>query len=183
MLERFSTQCGWAVPSQGFVPAWHVPPTQISSPLHTEESAQSASTVHSGVGVGEGLGDGAIDGFEDGMLVVGDDVGLVVGGGHSCRFVQKSVTVTVWRRHLSFFPPLHSLSLPDGHFSSDLLHLYSSCVNDDVQSCASVATLHVFVCSEKQVPHWGAVGAGGVVGTGADVGGTGVGSATRLPLS
>ena len=50
---------------------------------------------------------------------------------------------------------------------------------DDVQSSASVATLHGTPV-EKQVPHSGAVGAGGGVGTGAGVGGTGVGSATRF---
>ena len=135
------------------------------------------------VGAGEGLGDGEFDGFEDGMLVVGDVVGLVVGGGQSSRFVQKSATVTVWRRHLSFFPPPQSPSLPDGHSPSVLVHIYLSCVNDDVQSCASVATLQSAPV-EEQVPHWGAVGAGGGVGTGGTgVGGTGVGSAFLLALS
>ena len=111
------------------------------------------------------------------MLVLGEVVGLVVRGGQSSRLVQKSATVTVWRRHLSFFPPLQSVSLPQS--TPDLEHLYLSCVMDDVQSSASVATLHGTPV-EKQVPHWGAVGAGGGVGTGAGVGGTGVGSATRF---
>ena len=130
--------------------------------------------MHSSVGAGEGLGEGAFDGFEDGMLVVGEDVGLVVRGGQSSRLVQKSATVTVWRRHLSFFPPVQSVSLPQS--TPDLEHLYLSCVKDDVQSSPSVATLHGTPV-EKQVPHWGA---GGAVGTGAGVGGTGVGSATRF---